>query len=163
MDESPEEKKKRRQRDRKRQRYAEEPEFREKDKARSNAYRAKNADAVKARERVRRYGLSPEEYAAMVARQKGVCAICMKVAEKTLCIDHDHEIRKPRDLLCDQCNIGLGNYKHDSALMRRGADYLDYWQWRHADPGNTGPSAARHFVATRESEDGKLRSDLAPQ
>ena len=55
MDESSEEKKKRRQRDRKRQRYADEPEFREKEKAYSRAYRLKNADAVKTRERVRRY------------------------------------------------------------------------------------------------------------
>jgi hypothetical protein len=140
MDESSEEKKKRRQRDRKRQRYADEPEFREKEKAYSRAYRLKNADAVKTRERVRRYGLSPEEYAAMVARQGGVCVICLKTPQKTLGVDHDHETKKLRSLLCDNCNLGLGHYDDDSAAMRRAADYLDYWQWRHAAPNNTGPS-----------------------
>jgi hypothetical protein len=61
------------------------------------------------------------------------------VTNETLCVDHDHKTRKVRDLLCDRCNIGLGNYKHDSATMRRAADYLDYWQCRHANPDNTGP------------------------
>jgi hypothetical protein len=139
---SPEEKN-RRTRERRKQRYADEPEFREKALAENRAYRLENADAISTRRRARKYGLSPKEYAAMVARQRGVCVICLKLPERGLVIDHDHETRKLRDLLCDQCNLGLGNYKHDSALMRRGADYLDYWERRHAEPRNTGlPSIA---------------------
>jgi hypothetical protein len=130
----------RRKIERAKQRYAEDPEFREKAKAESRAYRLKNADAVNTRARVRRYGLSVPEYAAMVARQKGICVICLKLAERGLCIDHDHQTRKARDLLCGKCNLGLGNYNDDSAAMRRGADYLDYWKSRHAGPHNTEPS-----------------------
>jgi hypothetical protein len=130
----------RRKIERAKQRYAEDPEFREKAKAESRRYRVKNADAVNTRARVRRYGLSVPEYTAMVARQKGICVICLKLAERGLCIDHDHQTRKARDLLCGKCNLGLGNYNDDSAAMRRGADYLDYWKSRHAGPHNTEPS-----------------------
>jgi hypothetical protein len=124
---------------RRKKRYAEDPEFREKVKGESRAYRVTNADAVNMPARVRKYGLSVPEFVAMVARQKGLCAVCLKVPERGLCIDHDHEIRKLRSLLCGKCNLGLGNFNDDSAAMRRGADYLDYWQWRLADPRNTGP------------------------
>jgi hypothetical protein len=127
---------------RRKKRYAEEPEFREKVKTESRAYRITNADAVNLRARVRKYGLSVPEYTAMVARQNGICAVCLKVPGKGrmgLCIDHDHRRRKLRSLLCGRCNLGVGNFKDDSAAMRRAADYVDYWQWRHADPRNTGP------------------------
>ena len=128
---------------RRKKRYAEEPEFREKVKTESRAYRITNADAVNLKARVRKYGLSVPEYTAMVARQNGICAVCLKVPGKGrmgLCIDHDHRRRKLRSLLCGRCNLGVGNFKDDSAAMRRAADYVDYWQWRHADPRNTGPA-----------------------
>ena len=149
---SPEEKN-RRTRERRKQRYADEPEFREKALAENRAYRLKNADAISTRRRARKYGLSPKEYAAMVTRQRGVCVICLKLPERGLVIDHDHKTGKLRDLLCDQCNVGLGNYKHDSAVLRRGGDYLDFWQWGHAHPGNTGPlsfaTGSLHAVLAR--------------
>src|SRR5258708_3464779 len=107
---SPEEKKRRR-RDRKKQRYAEDAEFREQEKAASSAYRLKNKDAVNARRRHKyatnpefranrlaqrkshlklNYGISPEGYGAMLTRQDGVCAICLREeVNKNLCVDHD--------------------------------------------------------------------------
>jgi hypothetical protein len=125
------------------QRYAEDSEFREKVKTESRVYRITNAEAVNLRARVRKYGLSVPQFTAMVAQQNGICAVCLKVPEKGgrmgLCIDHDHGRRKLRSLLCGRCNLGLGNFKDDSAALRRAADYVDYWQWRHADPRNTGP------------------------
>jgi hypothetical protein len=83
--------------------------------------------------------MSLAEYAARLADQGGVCVICLKAREKVLCVDHDHRTKKLRSLLCDSCNLGLGHYNDDAAAMRRAADYLEYWQWRHADPCNTGP------------------------
>jgi hypothetical protein len=168
--EDPSEEKKRRRRERFKQRYADEPEFRAKYLAKAGArhqrkkaeinarrrhryatdpeyradVRASNAKAQRKKSLKRKYGLSLEGYAAMLARQSGVCAICReKEVNKPLVVDHDHNTRKLRDLLCDPCNLGLGRYNDDPALLRRGADYVEYWQRRHADPGNTdSPSFA---------------------
>jgi hypothetical protein len=154
MDDALEEKKRRRNEQNK-QRYAEDPEVRERKKACNRASWLRNKDDTNARrrhkyatdsERIRfnellksRYGISREDYAAMLDRQRGVCVICLQVVNEKLCVDHDHKTRKVRDLLCTRCNLGLGNYRDDAAVMRRGADYLDYWKRRHADLRNTGP------------------------
>ena len=166
MDSQKAEERKRRHRERKKQRYAEEPELREKIEGRNRAHWLKKGDAINAERRHRyatdpeyratcraqgsksqrktslkkKYGMSLEEYAAKLAGQGGICIICLKASERTLCVDHDHRNRKQRSLLCDKCNLGLGYFDDDSAVMRQAADYLDYWQWRHAAPNNTGPS-----------------------
>ena len=159
------EEKKRRRNARRRQQYAGDPEVREKSKARSRAFKCKNKDAINAERRLRygtdpeyqasrlahgsktqrksdlrrRYGLSLEGYSAMLSRQNGVCVICLKEdVNKPLSVDHDHKTRMLRDLLCGNCNKGLGHYRDDSALMRRGADYLDYWQACHEEALKAG-------------------------
>jgi hypothetical protein len=71
----------------------------------------------------RRYDLTSEQVAEMVAEQDGMCAICdRKPAEH---VDHDHATGDVRGILCFTCNVGLGNFGDDAALMREAADYLD--------------------------------------
>jgi hypothetical protein len=126
-----------------RRRYATDPEFRA--AARADSKKSSRKSLLK-----KNYGMSLEEYAAKLAGQGGVCVICLEGHEKSLCVDHDHKTRKLRDLLCTNCNVGLGNYNDDPALMRRGADYLEYWQRCHANPDNTGAppfaTGSRHDV-----------------
>lgn len=150
--------KKRRRNERRRQRYADDPEYREESKARSRASARKNKDAINAALRERyaadpefrackrksklktNYGMSLEEYAAKLAEQGDVCIICLRPkGKKRLCVDHNHKTRKLRSLLCDRCNRGLGYFDEQSATLRRAVDYLDYWEWRHANPDDTGP------------------------
>lgn len=168
--EDPSEKEKRRRRERYKERCADEPEFRQKENAKRRVRRKRKKAEINARQRHRyatdpeyradirarslktqrkillkkRYGLSLEGYAAMLDRQNGVCAICReKEVNKPLGVDHDHKTGKVRDLLCDSCNLGLGRFNDDPARLRGGADYVEYWQRRHADPCNTGrPSFA---------------------
>ena len=52
----------------------------------------------------RRFNLDPEEYAALVEIQKGVCAICHKADTRRLSVDHCHLTGKVRGLLCKKCN-----------------------------------------------------------
>jgi hypothetical protein len=60
-----------------------------------------------ARRRKQRYGLTPEQYAAMVARQNGLCASCgVRPAEHA---DHDHVTGVVRELLCPGCNHAEGH------------------------------------------------------
>ena len=174
MDDSVDEKK-RRKRERKQQRYAENPEIHERDKAagRANWQRTKNVKNANQRERYAtdpeyrerrlgyttaetkrksnlkiKYGLSLEGYGAMLSRQNGVCAICLKKGvNKALSVDHDHRRRLLRDLLCDRCNHGLGHFHDDSALMRRGADYLDFWKRCHEAARKAGPPSAVGGIA----------------
>jgi Recombination endonuclease VII len=88
----------------------------------------------------RRYGISREEYAALLARQGGVCAICGKPAEKTLCVDHCHSTGKIRGLLCRKCNFGLGCYAEDQAAMIATLAYLGHGA---SDGDGSGFAAAR--------------------
>lgn len=75
----------------------------------------------------RRYGLSVDEYADMLAKQNGVCAICgyaPSSIDKSLCVDHCHDTMEVRGLLCQWCNKGLGHFKDSPKLLIRAAEYL---------------------------------------
>jgi hypothetical protein len=60
--------------------------------------------------RLRRYRLTQAEYAAMLARQRGRCAVCgdeprrQRNGKDGLLIDHDHATGRVRGLLCARCN-----------------------------------------------------------
>jgi recombination endonuclease VII len=70
------------------------------------------------------YGISLEDYDAMLKRQGGVCAICRKRSAERLCVDHCHVTRKVRGLLCRKCNFGLGHFSDDPDLVEAAAAYL---------------------------------------
>jgi len=76
-----------------------------------------------------KYGVEPGEYAAMLAEQKGKCAICSAVfgegKGKAPHIDHCHATRKVRALLCTKCNTALGLFDDSAPRLREAADYLD--------------------------------------
>ena len=52
------------------------------------------------------YGLSQDDYVAMLEKQEYRCAICNRM--ERLVVDHDHETGAVRGLLCNICNLGLG-------------------------------------------------------
>lgn len=90
----------------------------------------------KAYELRRLYGITKDEYVALVEAQGGGCAICGATAEQAgrhLCVDHDHSCcpgRKQscgkciRGLLCSNCNRAIGWLKDDPDLADRAARYL---------------------------------------
>jgi hypothetical protein len=93
--------------------------------------------AVKFRHRLRRYGLTEEQYYSMLAQQEGRCAICESAFEdlqKTPHIDHDHDTGQVRGLLCGKCNSGIGYLQDDLGLVRAAASYLA----RYADTAASG-------------------------
>lgn len=71
------------------------------------------------------YGLSKEQYSAMLAAQGGVCAICKRRPAYRLHVDHSHATGKIRGLLCFPCNNGLGTFKDNITLMRLATEYLE--------------------------------------
>ena len=75
-----------------------------------------------------RYGITLEEYEAMLTEQGGVCAICGLPEndryKRRLSVDHDHETGAIRGLLCHMCNTGLGKFTDSSELLTSAANYL---------------------------------------
>lgn len=84
--------------------------------ARQSNWYANNKDRVRAanlkNHLSRKYGLTVEQYEAMLKAQKYRCAICGgKNAKNRLAVDHCHDTGKVRALLCDPCNQHLGIFE----------------------------------------------------
>lgn len=76
----------------------------------------------------RKYNLSLEEFNEKLQNQNYCCALCGKTQEEeksNLCVDHDHETGKVRDLLCRVCNRALGLFKDNPQLLRLAAEYIE--------------------------------------
>jgi hypothetical protein len=83
----------------------------------------------------RTYGITKEQYDAMVIAQGGVCAICKKPPQgfsgrckkKVLVVDHVHETGEIRGLLCGKCNTMLGHANEQISVLKRAVAYLTYY------------------------------------
>ena len=79
---------------------------------------------------LRRFGLRPAEYMAILEAQGGACYVCGAApGAMRLCIDHDHSIPDGRDavrgLLCGECNYNrLPRFAEDLAMLARAVAYL---------------------------------------
>lgn len=80
----------------------------------------KNCKQAKAR--ISKYGLTWQEFDAMVAKQGGRCSICHDRCE--LVIDHCHKLSDVRGLLCKRCNSGLGFFRDSPSILRNAAAYV---------------------------------------
>jgi Recombination endonuclease VII len=107
------------------------------------------------RQRAGRYGLSLQDYRAILERQGNACAIC-KMPANPLCVDHCHATGKVRGFLCRNCNLGLGNYDDDPEGRRH----------RHRSVRRSMGGGARHSISGRESAPDESNKnpliDLAP-
>jgi len=96
---------------------------------------------------LRRYGVTLEEVERILSEQGGSCAICRKFwkcckpAKRArdenlflhhLCIDHDHERKTVRGLLCNACNTAIGLFEEEldrfeaaMAYLRSSRDVMD--------------------------------------
>lgn len=77
-----------------------------------------------------RYGITEQQYEAMLEAQGRRCAICRTDQPggnggRTFHVDHDHETGAVRALLCSGCNSGLARFGDDPALLRAAAAYLE--------------------------------------
>lgn len=92
---------------------------------------------------LKKFGLTPESYAAMLEAQGGVCKICKRPETHEyqgvvvqMCVDHDHSCcpgkwtcgKCVRGLLCHDCNAGLGYFEDSIQAMLTAVEYLETWQ-----------------------------------
>ncbi len=82
--------------------------------------------------KLKQYGLTPESFLEMLAKQGGRCAICAVVLDPELktgrdrpCVDHDHATGEVRGILCHGCNPGLGHFQDDPRILHMAALYLE--------------------------------------
>ena len=64
----------------------------------------------------------------LLEEQNNSCGICGVNAEelpKQLAVDHNHETNVVRGLLCNQCNLGLGQFKDSVVLLSFAIEYLE--------------------------------------
>lgn len=71
-----------------------------------------------------KYGLTEEQFQAILLIQNGRCAICREVMTVPH-VDHNHETKEVRGLLCLLCNAGIGKLKDDPNLLRLAVKYLE--------------------------------------
>lgn len=81
------------------------------------------------RNRLGKYGLTPEDYERMNVEQAGRCAICGGTSARSdsqagLVVDHDHKTGKVRQLLCNLCNTGIGQLREDPEILTAAIEYL---------------------------------------
>lgn len=76
----------------------------------------------------RNFGLTYEDYLALLEGQEGKCAGCGARAAhskaRNLCVDHDHKTGRVRGLLCTNCNRAVGHMQNDPEIARKLAHYL---------------------------------------
>lgn len=94
-------------------------------------YRSNNSDAVKLRDRAywlkANYGITLEQYDALLDGQHHSCAICgtdLRILSSRPHLDHDHETGAVRGILCHHCNVGLGHFRDDITVLESAIEYL---------------------------------------
>jgi hypothetical protein len=100
----------------------------EQHRAYRNEYQARPERKRKQRDAYyrRTFGISADEFDALLAGQSGGCAICGSVPERaaSLHLDHDHLTGDVRGILCLSCNQGVGKFRDDPALLEKAARYV---------------------------------------
>jgi hypothetical protein len=144
-------------------RYQTDAAHREKLRAQAKQYRSTRPRAPndpqyhRSRRLLSVYGLSQEDYDAMLERQGGVCAICKRKPDKgkPLCVDHCHVTGEVRGLLCHKCNSVLAFGNDDPDILRAAIAYLQAALASEAS-GQRGNFIVRAHSA---SEDARERAD----
>lgn len=70
------------------------------------------------------YGIGLAEYDALLERQDGKCAICNTLPDRGLCVDHCHNSKAVRGLLCHSCNRALGMFDDNPLRLEAAAAYV---------------------------------------
>jgi hypothetical protein len=76
------------------------------------------------RHRQRKYGnCSNGGILETLVHTEGACMICGETVGK-MCVDHCHATNVIRGILCNNCNVGIANFKDNSQLLFNAINYL---------------------------------------
>lgn len=94
-------------------------------------YKSKSTRRSRKRKVETNYGLSIEQYHNMMDAAVS-CPICktplsnssnMQMSRAVM--DHNHLTKTARAVICARCNLGLGSFDDDPALLRTAANYIE--------------------------------------
>ena len=92
-------------------------------RANEQAWRKANPERHLNQHYLLRYGITKAQKDELLKAQGGVCASCQHTS-KNWHVDHDHETKKIRGVLCGHCNWMLGHAKDDPKRLEQAARYL---------------------------------------
>ena len=84
----------------------------------------------------------------MLTAQNGACKICNRTGRK-MCVDHDHNTREVRGLICQGCNVGLGAFEDNIEWISAAIEYL-----KSEGTGFFQPLSKRNITASNPLPDG---------
>lgn len=90
-----------------------------------HSYRNRYPEKERLRRMWQKYGLTEQEYHAMIDRQDAKCAVC-HVDDERLVVDHCHATGLIRGLLCHGCNVAIGMFCDNPEAMQRAKEYVEF-------------------------------------
>lgn len=112
------------------------------EKVRAGALARYHKDPRKSKDEFLRrlYGISIDDYEAILEAQGGVCLICsepptVRGRKRHLEVDHNHSNGQVRGLLCNKCNTGIGGLRDDPTMLKRAILYLEVFDGSRRIPG----------------------------
>jgi hypothetical protein len=74
----------------------------------------------------RRYGVTQDQFEKMLVNQNNMCKICGNEFKSTkdTHIDHCHDTNVVRGILCNNCNMALGQFNDNLDIMENAIKYL---------------------------------------
>ena len=96
--------------------------------ANGRKWRANNPRLAKDHTLRSRYGIPLGTYDRLLAEQGGRCAICGSSdpgGRGDFHVDHCHDSKTVRGLLCHNCNVSIGHFKHDTKVILSAISYID--------------------------------------
>ena len=100
----------------------------ERKKNRSRLWNRLNKNHIRSQRLLEKYGITLEDYEVMLENQNHTCKICGTDAPRGVGawkVDHCHTTGNVRGLLCNNCNVGLGLFKDDPAVLASAIKYLN--------------------------------------
>ena len=82
------------------------------------------------RRTLRKYGITQNDFDEMLHNQDNRCLICKAddPGNKGWCIDHCHDTGLVRALLCNACNMALGQVRENPRILRSMIEYVESWE-----------------------------------
>jgi len=112
-----------------RERYANDEEYRQKQKNKAAKYNHSHPRAKKDQHLRKSFGITLRDYEELLESQDRKCAICGRkdsgnTKSEYFFVDHNHKTGEIRGLLCSKCNFGIGQFNDDVDLLANAINYL---------------------------------------